>query len=107
MGIMRHNSESDASLVSDNGIKDMTRDVEKRLMVSPQTKNRIGSTHQNILESMISMLHNCLNHVARCHERYRHIALRGANTWINRLLSLFITYSGDKLSDQQSRTLLS
>merc|ERR1712233_159204 len=53
------------------------------------------------------MLHNCLNHVARCYDRDRHIALRAANTWINRLLSLFITYSGDKLSDQQSRTLLS
>merc|ERR1712173_521487 len=85
----------------------MASDVEKRLMVSPQTKSRIGSTHENILESMILMLHNCLNHVARCHERDRHIALRAANTWINRLLSLFITYSGDKLSDQQSRTLLS
>merc|ERR1712244_38922 len=63
--------------------------------------------HENILESMIRMLHNCLNHVARCYERDRHIALRATNTWINRLLSLFITYSGDKLSDQQSRTLLS
>ena len=103
--IIKHNSEQ--SLLPTINDQKLGNEVEKRLMVSPQTKNRIGSTHENILESMIHMLHNCLNHVARCHERDRHIALRAANTWINRLLSLFITYSGDKLSDQQSRKLLS